>query len=306
MNLLELDNYVTSRYISEFEDMERRQHINEIYLDLTRVFTPDSIEELYDPGEVATQAGVNSFIMPVAARKVAAVFVEEQAEGYTINDKNVIDEYLLERLTLKNIKDGMGITEEECMDIFDTNQDGSLDITDTANILLKINRNSARKRLKMVNKNAITHPQQRGAGYNAETEKFFKRVGTDNILLKTKRWAFNRMVQSGGKNRIEVIFDPVPRGSIPLYIRYEPIPELLADNTDVPQYIPEEYHYLIAWGAIALLASQPGTEDWNVAQAWEARFRAGVNEMLQILGLTSPDNYPSIVMIGEWEAAKNV
>lgn len=82
-----------------------------------------------------------------------------------------------------------------------------------------------------------------------------------------------------------------------LAVQYEPVPTLMSSSSDKPQYIPEEYHHLITWGTMAILASLPGVEDWDVANAWEARFRSGVNEMITTLGLVAPENYPSLAMV---------
>lgn len=97
---------------------------------------------------------------------------------------------------------------------------------------------------------------------------------------------------------------PTSTSAYNLTVQYEPVPTILSSSSDVPQYIPVEYHHLIAWGTLAILASLPGQEDWEVAQAWEARFRFGVNEMIDNLGLVAPENYPSIAVVRE--AAKNV
>lgn len=287
MNLNEIDSYITARYVSFLSDEERIRHLNEVYLDLSRIFTVDSIEELSGEG-IDTKPNDNSFVMPIVARAIDSVFVKEEKDGYVIGDAELLARLVVAAdISLLDIPGLMGIEVDDIMDKYDLNKDSTLDVNDKVKVEQKIENNSFHKRLKKVNKNAIIFPQQRGAGYSDGS--FFKRIGTDDIFLKVKRWAVNRSVG----NRFELIFDPIPRGTIPLLIRYEPMPAGLEADSDVPQYIPEEYHYLIAWGSLALIASLPGQEDWEVAQVWESRYRDGVNNMISALGMNAPDNYPA-------------
>lgn len=93
---------------------------------------------------------------------------------------------------------------------------------------------------------------------------------------KPKYWA------EWGNN--EIVFAPIPDAEYDLEIYIEPEPEALATNDAVVKYIPEEYQYLVAWGALAVLAATQ--EDWSLAQYWETKYRDGVNEMLRYLGLS--------------------
>lgn len=45
MNLGELQTYITDRYTPSLESSEYKEHINEVYRDLSRLFTADYIEE---------------------------------------------------------------------------------------------------------------------------------------------------------------------------------------------------------------------------------------------------------------------
>lgn len=212
MDLYGIQSYIADRYISELATAGMIEHINEVYLDLTRIFTADIIAT----EELETDAPLTQLTWK--ARQIRNIYL-------------------------------------------------------------------GNRRLKQVAKEALLRDTQGIPKYWA---------------------AYGSGQGAAGGNYLRFILAPGPHELCFLDIDYEPLPEELSADSDVPKYIPEEYHYLIAWGVIALLTSLPGTEDWNVAQAWEARFRAGVNEMLQVLGLTAPDNYPSIAAAVEREASKNV
>lgn len=48
MTLQELRNYIKSRYATDASDVEIDDHINEVYRDISRIFTPDTTEEYSD------------------------------------------------------------------------------------------------------------------------------------------------------------------------------------------------------------------------------------------------------------------
>lgn len=209
MQFSDIDSYVTSRYVSSLEAADRKAHINEVYLDLTRAFTPDIIEVNDD--SLSTVENEDSITLTWKARQIKRIFLLDDA---------------------------------------------------------------ARIRLRRISEQALTR-------------------GGDSAL--PKYWAPYGNTQSAGSNYLRFLVNPVPDGIYPVIVEYEPSPVALTAGTDVPAYIPEEYHHLIAWGTIAILASHQ--EDWNVANAWEARFRGAVNEMLLTLGITAPENYPNLATL---------
>lgn len=216
MNLQQLDNYITDRYTSSLTEENRKNHINEVYFDLTRAFTPDITET--NDSTLSTVADEAIVALSWGARQIKRIFV----------------------------------------------QDGPV-----------------RHRLRRVSEQALL------------------RSGDSDL---PRFWAPYGNTQSGGVNYLRFFLSPAPDAIYPLVLDYEPVPDILAANTDIPEYFPAEYHYLIAWGVLAILASQQ--EDWEVAQAWEARFRGTVNEMLTTLGIAAPENYPMINMVKQ-EAVQN-
>lgn len=189
MQLLEIKTYISERFISILEAEGILQHINEIYLDITRPFTLD---------------------------------ITKEAEIETVAEEKVITLALDSR----NIKYIRG--------------------------------------LRHVDRRAIVYPQ--GAG-------------------KPKRW---NVLESNTK----VLLDPIPDDVYLYTVEYEPLPVKLALDADIPLYIPSEYHHLIAWGTIAILASIQ--EDFKASDTWEARYRDGINNMLTHLGISAPENYPNL------------
>ena len=217
MQFSDIDSYVTSRYVSSLEAADRKAHINEVYLDLTRAFTPDIIEVNDD--SLSTVENEDSITLTWKARQTKRVFLLDDA---------------------------------------------------------------VRLRLRRVSEQALTR-------------------GGESAL--PRYWAPYGNTQNAGSNYLRFLVNPVPDGIYPVIVEYEPVPVALSGDADVPAYIPEEYHHLIAWGVIAILASMQ--EDWNVAQAWEARFRGAVNEMLTTLGIVAPENYPNLTMFTQQGAEAN-
>ena len=215
MQFSEIDNYITSRYTSSLSTADRKAHINEVYLDLSRVFTPDITEE---SAALSTVVAQNVVTMTFATRQIK--HIHTSAAG-------------------------------------------------------------VRTPLRRIMQEAIVYPVTSG---------------------KPTRWAPFGNTQVVGANRAQVLLNPTPNAIINLVIAYEPVPANLSLDADVPKYIPEGYHHLIAWGSIAILASNQ--EDWDVAQMWEARFRSGVNEMIATLGLNAPENFPSLAMAVQRQEGK--
>lgn len=99
----------------------------------------------------------------------------------------------------------------------------------------------------------------------------------------------------GGGSDVMIVFglDPLPDVSDSVYVRFEPVPRELIVDADVPDYIPEEYHHLIAWGALATIAGH--AEDYSVAQYWDTQYRSAYNGILIKLGRTAATHFPTTV-----------
>lgn len=106
------------------------------------------------------------------------------------------------------------------------------------------------------------------------------------------RWFPYGLDDEDGSVRQQYGLDPIPDAVLNVHVLYEPVPTVLSEDNDNILYIPEEYQYVIGYGTIALLASNQ--EDWNVSQAWEARYRSAINEMIITLGIIPPNNYPDL------------
>ena len=200
MTFQELLIYIKNRYPSSLSETEVEEHINEVYKDLSRLFTKDVIEE----EEKQTNLGEENYTLSSPSRRIREVHLD-------VNE---------------------------------------------------------RKRLRSM---------------KAEARIFPRKEGTP------KRW-FPYGVDKGQSN-IKQMFglDPIPDSQYAIYILYEPLPEGMAEDTDIPSYIPEEHHYLIGWGAMALIAGKE--EDYNAAQHWDIRYRSAVNEILVSMGIY-PENVP--------------
>lgn len=204
MLLQEIIAYVNGRYVSNLTDTEMIEHINEIYSDLSRAFTKDTLEE----EKISTVNGTELYTLPVSSRRIKEVHA-------TISGK---------RVRLRSMR--------------------------------------------------------------AEARLIPRTVG-DPL-----RWYPYGFGDANGAVRQRFGVDPVPDNTVELHVLYEPVPDLLSLDDDALLYIPEEYQYIVSYGTIALLASNQ--EDWNVSQAWEARYRSAVNEMVMTLGIVPPNNYPDL------------
>lgn len=114
------------------------------------------------------------------------------------------------------------------------------------------------------------------------------------------RWAPNGTQQESGlaaRNNLRFEFDKLPDGEGEVTAQYEPAPILLSNTEDAPKFIPDDFHYLIAWGARHFLAAENGA--WTDAQYWQDRYISSVADMLSHLGITAPDNYPTISVISD-------
>ena len=67
-----IDDYVTDRYASELATADRKKHINEVYLDLSRIFTPDITEE---SAALSTVVAQNVVTMTFATRQIKHIHV---------------------------------------------------------------------------------------------------------------------------------------------------------------------------------------------------------------------------------------
>ena len=217
MTLQELRNYIKSRYATDASDVEIDDHINEVYRDIYRIFTPDTTEE-YSDAAFVTVSEQPVYELPKSTRSIKQVHITPAA--------------------------------------------------------------GSRTRLRSMKEDALLYPRLSGTPIRWYPYGFKEAVaGTD-------------VVQKFG-------LDPIPDTAAAdgaIHVLYEPSPDAMADNDDSPTYIPEEMHYLIAWGALAVLAGKQ--EDYNQAQHWDARYRNAYNEALVKLGKSRHANFP--------EAARSV
>ena len=77
MQFSDIDSYVTGRYTSSLDATDRKVHINEVYLDLTRAFTPD-ITEINDD-TLSTTEDEDTLTLTWKARQVKRVFLLNDA-----------------------------------------------------------------------------------------------------------------------------------------------------------------------------------------------------------------------------------
>ena len=210
MTFAQLYAYITERFALSLTEAQIKEHINEVYKDLTRLFTPDYIET---NNTLSVAAHARTVDLTFAVRKVQYV---------------------------------------------------------------KTRSGTTYRLLREIRKDALLLP------YAAE--------GTP------VRWGLDGVLTTG---YLRLFVDPAADAEIGLSIDYEPVPAALALDADTPQYIPAEYHFLIALGALAEgLAFQ---EDWENAKYWEGRYRDEVNTMIINLALNAPDNFPNLskkLMVG--------
>lgn len=193
MQLSELRTYITDRYPTGATPGVLNQHINEVYLDLARLFTSDAVSE----AQLVTTAGQPLYTLPVASRSTQGV-------RYGTGRTRLIR-------TQRDLASGSG--------------------TPTA-------------------------------------------------------W-YPGGLASGGRSQIGL--DPAPTvAGDPVYVAYQPSPAKMANDTDAPLWVPDEYHHVIAWGALSLTASVQG--DGDVAGQWEPRYRSAYNDILTLLGLAPEQN----------------
>lgn len=209
MNLSQIRAYIRARYASDLMDSEIDEHVNETYLDLSRLFTPDSVQE----EQITTVAGQDLYTL-------------------TLNSRRILEVHL-----------GTG---------------------------------ASRERLASIRHSSVTYPRTSGT---------------------PTRWYPHGMTTTGIDVKQRFGLDPVPSTSGQVInVLSEPEPARLANTTDQPQYVPEEMHHLIAYGALSLAAGK--AQDYNLAQHWESRYRMAYNEVLGRLG-RNKINYPEAAKQGE-------
>lgn len=195
LDLQELLLYVTDRYPSSLSETSIEGHVNEVYRDLSQLFTPENI--VVESG-LSAPAFQEEITVPVGARSIRRVYL------------------------------GTGAN---------------------------------RSPLRSISRAALNYPRADGT---------------------PRRWFYAGTVVSGTNVRFQIGLDPLQDGGQTLTVEYEPEPEVMSADTDVPVMVPTEHHHLIAWGAIALVAGQQ--QDYTVAQNWEVRYRAAFNEIGARLG----------------------
>jgi len=108
-----------------------------------------------------------------------------------------------------------------------------------------------------------------------------------------RRWYSLGMNGEEGTTRQQFGLDPIPdlaNDDLQLYVIYEPEPVKLDDDGDIPKFVPDEKHHVIAWGAMATLAAQQ--EDYGVAQTWDGHYSRAFNEIMVKHAGLSRDNFP--------------
>lgn len=88
-------------------------------------------------------------------------------------------------------------------------------------------------------------------------------------------------------NNVRVQLYQIPNAIRSLYYRYFRIPEPLVNDWDIPD-MPSSYHYLLVVGALAFMYLQKGDMQ-KAAEACEAKFVNGIQEMKKKLGSLAPD-----------------
>lgn len=211
MDLQAMSSYIRTRYATDLGEAEFTAHINEVYRDVSTLFTPD-VTETYEEATFITADKQAVYQLPVLSRQIKQVHFET-AEG-NIRLRTMLEESLL-------------------------------------------------------------YPRRTG--------------------VPIYWYSFGFKDASPGIKQ-EFGLDPVPDVAVAdsvgkkLIVLYEPVPVALEANTDQPEYVPEELHYLICWGTLAILAGKQ--EDYNTAQYWEAKYRSAYNEKLTNLGRSRYANFP--------------
>jgi len=207
MNLQEMTNYIKTRYPTELGEHEFSAHINEVYRDVSTLFTPDTTE-VYKDGGFGTEQDQAIYQLPVLSRVIKQVHMD----------------------------------------------------------------NSGVIRLRTMMEESLLYPRQKGTpvrwypfGFKDAEPGVYQEFGLDPVPD----------TDAAGKE---------------LIVLYEPIPEALEANDDEPEYVPEELHYLICWGTLAILAGNQ--QDYNTSQYWESKYRAAYNEKLVNLGRSRHANFP--------------
>lgn len=207
MDLQDMTNYIKTRYPTDLGEHEFTQHINEVYRDVTTLFTPDTTETYQDVSFI-TVDGQAIYQLPVLSRTIKQVHMD---------DSGVI-------------------------------------------------------RLRTMMEESLLYPRTEGTP--VRWYPFGFKDGEPGVYQ-------------------EFGLDPVPdtdAAGKDLIVLYEPIPVAMEANDDEPEYVPEEMHYLICWGALAILAGKQ--EDYNNSQYWEAKYRNAFNEKLVNLGRSRHANFP--------------
>ena len=213
MDLQTMSNYIRTRYATDLGEAEFTAHINEVYRDVSTLFTPD-VTETYEDDSFITVTEQAVYRLPVLSRQIKQVHFE----------------------------------------------------TGEGNV-----------RLRTMMEESLIYPRRKG------------------VPIYWYSFGFKDASPASGIKQ-EFGLDPVPDDSVAdsvgkkLIVLYEPVPVALEANDDQPEYVPEELHYLICWGTLAILAGKQ--EDYNTAQYWEAKYRSAYNEKLMNLGKSRYANFP--------------
>jgi hypothetical protein len=86
---------------------------------------------------------------------------------------------------------------------------------------------------------------------------------------------------------IKVQVFPIPNDQENLYYRYFRMPDILVNSYDVPD-LPQDWHWIIVWGALSWIYLQKGDIEKAYTQA-EARFLEGLQNMKKKIGNHAAD-----------------
>ena len=87
-------------------------------------------------------------------------------------------------------------------------------------------------------------------------------------------------------NNLVVQMYQIPDAQRLIYYRYFRLPEVLANDQDIPD-MPHDFHHLLVWGALSMIYMQKG--DAERQQECEQRFTSGIMDMKMKLGSFTPD-----------------
>ena len=92
MNLQEMSNYIRTRYPTDLGELEFTAHLNEVYRDVSTLFTPD-VTELYEDAGFITVTAQAIYQLPELSRQIKQVHFE--TGGGNIRLRTMMEESLI-------------------------------------------------------------------------------------------------------------------------------------------------------------------------------------------------------------------